>query len=1287
MNRLLCSFFVLLLLLPAGISQAVNYEGPGLVQAPMITQTLDRVGVASFWNTTNEFYLDLVASDGWELRNVQIYVGNGDDQIPATKKGNLIPGRFPYKSEYANTPRNHRIVLRLVEDLDFAWGVPFTDLRDVTIAVHISAVKLNADGTPGDAEAAWAYTGTGTDTEIGEVDETSLDATEFEGMGKGWVCGYKLSHPIRGHLIDSPVGGLTFWTLTHSNLTDEAGAFDYFPGETVTFAIGNSVIGSAVADHKMSPLDFFAASDTEDHRVINMGRLLQSLDSDAYPKGGITITPKVVAAFETTMGNLGLESLDFSNDTQINAVIDGTIVEADSLGVYLDKVSADEAKAHLDETLSNIMFRKNISKTPELGSTKAKLATSTMWFPAWKANGEVAEIDYFDEDGILIRTATEAKPIIVTYTDDDPVTGAAETWAAVSRDDGTTWKRKNLSRSADRSSFALANGQPFYGAVKKPVVQFRGNKIIVAWSSKFCRGGKPAYSLEETTDAVPTPYYTDDIWGVGGPQRSFDYTEMGFPEVGELPFSSVWIARGVIATQADVDLGLGTFVGDIVWFKPERLTSGRRDALQIFMGGASGAGFALAWQEDPEGVRPGKFAGPGHGWSGATTNHKTDIWYSYISWADFAKVDLAFVSGGDPEHDVDAADAADPDDTSVGRPKALVPMSLPIRLTDNDVINTHNILVELGENDVPVQDEENGNYTPVSNEDALSEEGDGTHRYATVLPEIIAGWHTYINYQDESKTVAFTDDGRLLDGDTGASRVNLFLQPYVNADGKTSAWAIINYEETKGAGNGPPEDGTIPSEAYLPEQGKNAVYHSFDFKTPDLVSGGTIMNLPERDIYGNVLYLVDENGGQILDWQDKPILAYENARRARFILQGGGAIVPTVHRTSMVTVYKEGREGSGRPSDIMLRRFEVPVGADLTTHNPYCIENLVGTIAVSDGGQEYYADGAVNMSTVTPVVTTDSMGDPDQEDPYGAVKVVTWVQTLDNFQDLSYVNQYEDARAHRGQIRGDFVTMGFSYTPNWAAARNGNDKYDFHIRRSFDGGKTWTTDPAGSGVTHCRTSTDPTTKVKDEVCTTYAAGEFEEMRNLSQLPNAKTSVIEPRVVAVPGTIKDPETKNWTGLPEDKQNPAVYYVAYGTASNPKKEWDPITGEMTQEDGAPMDLFYSFTQDMGEIYSEDEWLVNPDSDGTSAGETVSGWAWLAKGDQEQGEVQIRMTPDGSRFYSCWLDEGEEGSDIVFRRIMPAEFPQNIAATAEETAFGLEEDATSSDDFTSDSGGDND
>jgi hypothetical protein len=185
--------------------------------------------------------------------------------------------------------------------------------------------------------------------------------------------------------------------------------------------------------------------------------------------------------------------------------------------------------------------------------------------------------------------------------------------------------------------------------------------------------------------------------------------------------------------------------------------------------------------------------------------------------------------------------------------------------------------------------------------------------------------------------------------------------------------------------------------------------------------------------------------------------------------------------------------------------------------------------------------------------------------------------------------------------------------------------------------------------THPSGETGPSDKVTEWFY--YGPGQFERMRNLSQLSNAKSSVIEPRLVAVPGTIK--VNGVWTGIAEDKQDNNVFYVAYGTSTNPKK--DPETGE--QEEPTPEDLFYSFSQDRGENYWLDTWVVNPDSDGNNAGQEVTRWAWMAKGDPEQGEVQLRMTPNGERFYATWLDEGEEGSDIVFRRICPPTFPGNV------------------------------
>ena len=252
---------------------------------------------------------------------------------------------------------------------------------------------------------------------------------------------------------------------------------------------------------------------------------------------------------------------------------------------------------------------------------------------------------------------------------------------------------------------------------------------------------------------------------------------------------------------------------------------------------------------------------------------------------------------------------------------------------------------------------------------------------------------------------------------TPARRVgNVFLQPYAftKSDGSigVSAWAIITYEETKGAGAGPPEDvgtGEQPedgsgegNDAYLPEEGKNVIYHSFDFKTPDLVSAGRIVNRPEFDDDGDniiqpeeLIYLEDEDGTPILDYLGRPQLAYENARRGRFIPQGIGAFGAS--GTAQLMVHKQGPEGSGRPSDILLRRWVIPdygstfnkkpkkkdnivVGYNIedgkgNTFNPYSADWLDGEwLEDSVSGQSYYADGVQNMSSVTPTVTTAQPG-------------------------------------------------------------------------------------------------------------------------------------------------------------------------------------------------------------------------------------------------------------------------------------------------------------------------
>nr|WP_320014427.1 choice-of-anchor O protein [uncultured Desulfobacter sp.] len=1490
---------------PGGLAAIKLYGGEFIGEIDATEGYVDYlcIGEVEVWNTKEKFHLRVFPFQGvntegqtevWKIKTVKAYVGSS--AVPIDASGAPLVEQFPYQVDYGAPQDTYHLVLDLYDDLGFRWGIPYEEMRQQNVCVQTVLVKVDPEtGNQLAIKDAWTLD-PAFEIDVAD-DEWEYDLIEI-GSGRlkqshrikkdqgvtnhvrimrgvldqallsHWGSTvYELAHPRRAHFIDSPVTGLTVVTPTYEGKTDESGAFDYFPEERADFFLGNEYLGNALADHKMSPVDLFEGRDMDDNQVINMARLLQSLDADGDPSSGISITDSVVTAFETAMDTLDLYGIDFNDDDQVAAIIDQTIAgSSDSPDLALRNVDKKEAKAHLDKHINSTMFRKNLARTPDLASAKAKLNIMPVWFPAMRANGEPADflgdeetltegIPYYDDEGNLIRTATEAKPLVAVYTDEIEGYGAADVFAAVSRDDGNTWKRKNISRMADRSSFTLGTGETFYGHCKKPVFQVKGNKIIIAWTSKFAKGGKPCYAIKKCPDTDgdgvndsctictgsgdnetcetdyphDDAYYTEDIWGVSGPQRSVDYTDQGYPEVGEVPYSAVWVARGIIATETDVSNGIGQYKGDIVWFKPERLTSGRRDANQVFMGGADGAGFAIAWQEDPKGLRPGEAKGPGPGWGGATTNHKTDIWYSYITWADFAKVDENFVPGGDPEHDIDDVPT---------RPKALVPMSLPIRISDNDAVNTKNASLVDSEGNVitpasgSVEDiaysSENltrcvkfeggkGIFSPIDTEtdfynltnpvpethqstmnctnchvpygeepvnDAptqgapiplvVSTEGDpstylggftnadcvschynnvvprdrviaaadcadcqakggiwkdgtqdgstdvitayypyegypyvaaseddtndGSHRYITEYPGLWSysneispdgiGLYEKINQQGVTMEVAVTTDGRLLDGNTGAARPNLFLQTYTKPDGTKSAWAIMAYEESKGVGLGPdentgtgekPEDGSgyDPYETF-PDAGKNAIYHSFDFTKPDVVSAGTILNLPETDENGEPLTIVepdclgsvvDENGDYVcvpnptagetlLDWKGDTILAYENARRPRFILQSkssafggvksdGSFKAPDNSGTVLIVLYKQGEEGAGRPSDIMARRFVVKnTDGSIKTGNPWAPGNLV--------------PGVQNLSTVNPTLTWINP-DRDENAKGEGVKVCKWDQPEECLHYKSGVNPYEDARAHRGAIRGDFVVLGYSYTPNWAASRNAHDKYDFYIRRSFDGGATWTTDPdsdtpvihtdyfinpegiSGSELDEEGNDVTEATKHYTVESVYDVAGDYEPARNVSLIKNNKVSVIEPRIVAVPGTIKKNEA--WTGINEDKQDPNCFYVAYGTSTNLK-----------DVEKAPEDLFLSFSQDRGTTFYEDTWVVNPDSSGENAGETVKGWIRLAKGNPEQGEVQIRMTPNAERFYGCWLEEGEEGSDIFLRRLMPASFKNN-------------------------------
>ena len=1254
-QKVLCIFLFMLLGLAAGSVGAVE-KPTWPVETDLVYHDGDIVdlwhdaGDVVFLNTRDDLTIDITTTEDYKIIEVSILiVQNEVDFLPHLDKktGRPKPNKFPFKTDYlgdyGGLVDSHYEEISLDElknDLGFqiCWGVnPDKCPPNFYTVVHVQTQKMKQvtnletgalewvpDGKPG---VAYAKGNPGT------FDRYPGTEAEADGIYWGYYVTYPLAKIESGHFIDANVIGLAYYTPTQFGLTGEEGQFWFIPDETVTFSVGSLPLGNALADRRVSPVDLFEGADMDDDRVINVAWLLQSLDGDGNPaQGAITITDEVVACLNNAFEGPLPENF-FADEEDVGDLI--TAIREDC-AVELTPLTREEARENLvsGQKAGNLM-KKNVSKTPDMKSAKAKIDIMPVYVPALTSDDTPTEVVYHDADGNVIEERAVAKPIVVSYLDEVEGTGGAlDVFVAISRDDGGTWKRRNISKTADKSSLAGTPGESW-----KPMLKVKDNKIFVAWTDKYCRGGRPGYAITVCPDAdgdgvtdecevcrdtaegtVCTTdypgddaYWADDIYGAGGPQRSVIYED--YPEMGEVAFSCVWTARGVIEPAT----------GEIQWFKPERLTSGRRDAFQLFAGAGTGVAFAIVWQEDPKGLMPGEGDGPGDGWSGANTNNKADVWYSYITLSDFGEIDYDYPAGGFGENDIDITDAE-----LAGRVKALVPMSLPVKISDNDVCSKENI------------DPDGG-----SGEHDFDGEGLGTHRYCGTLDGIgtaaepgsnplCAYTFPKTNPNGELHNVCVTADGRLLDGNTGASRPNIFLQPYKKPDGSKSAWAIIGYEESKGVGSPPEgehdddgcggeEDGTaiiIASEEpddedrYKPDTGKNVIYHSFDFANPEIAAGGGILNLPETDEAGNTIYLVNEDGSPLLDWAGNQIPATENARRVRFISQPKSKAGAS--KTVLVALYRQGEEGSGKPADIFMRRM-----VSLTSGNPYKFGN--------------FTPGAQNVSSVEPTVLWQ---DPfDSEKP---VKMLRWAWTPANLADKSGTNPRDDARAHRGALNGDELLIGYSWTPNWG--RRANDKYDFLIRRSFNGGKAWTTDPNKEEIIEHNVvfrvpvidEVNQEVIWAEEVVTTeYGMGASEPPRNVSNLRNNRTSVLEPRLVKTPGTIL---TDGAIKYPEDKWDKSVYQLAYGLEFNQNTLPDGV--EFPQ---LPLDIYYSRTKDKGQRY--ESVIVTPQG---GSGKPQEGWNPLAKDKPQQGAAQLRQTPDGSRMYGIWLEEGDKGSDILFRRV---------------------------------------
>jgi hypothetical protein len=848
-----------------------------------------------------------------------------------------------------------------------------------------------------------------------------------------------------------------------------------------------------------------------------------------------------------------------------------------------------------------------------------------------------------------------------------------------------------------------------------------GNNILVSWVSRMCTGGVSPLDAVEAGGTNP--------YEVLGRQNYVDYSlfkaegEIGtsmlqaIREIGKVPYGCLWTKRGRFVEDA------GTGKTSIQWWPNERLTSGVRDPWKIEIAGTENAGFAVVWQEDPDGLLPGSGEGPGEGWSGSTVNHKTDVWYSYLHLKDFANSGPV--------------------------------MSVPVPITDNAKC--------------PLNSGEQGKQWCYADNMTFDKSTRKWTAGADGTPDYCADGDLVYNS-------CIAQDGRFMEGQTGASRPRMNLQAYCVGEDianwgsctNWSAWAAISYEESKGKGDLVDENGKTL------ETGKNIRLATFDFQQPEPVKQHLQLNSPTRRHPGvnwaSLPYIYNSgtpgvvpdtvnpaqsvydkfvvyrpNLFNISIW-NAPFFDTEIARRASITSQGVKAAYESTNGTALLGMFKQGIMNQGGPADIMYRRFVLTDPLKRPTFNPgsdnpfsvmacgrWATDTELGVLnnpdmpGVNGLRNPNYQDGLcleppINASatipetcdgTTTPDWTGTSCGykntNPNLENPYAVIKrTFTWTQpqgtdsvdklvddrtTLD---DESWYNPWDVAKGHRGILDGDFAMIQFAWAPNYVANKIGRDKYDLYARRSFDGGKTFTTTPndpkwttstvdgmsvTADGSYHCETYRAPVTDdgnpagltIKFPIsCLAYAAGAPERARNLSLITTRtpegypSRTVLDPRYTSAGGLFKHastafklsgtslvaqaPHTDTYNGkaVGGDLRDRSLFFIAYDDGDNTTVDF----GE-----AEPVDMFYAQAYNWGDEYTGIYRNVCQ-STGVNCVTTVVMEQLNAPG-TNAAESSITANPDGTFLYSTWnewrwstpgdYESNQINEDAMFRRLM--------------------------------------
>lgn len=202
-----------------------------------------------------------------------------------------------------------------------------------------------------------------------------------------------------GTVIDSPVEGLTYKSISYRGVTDVTGEFKYKPSEETSFYLGTLLIGKVIGNVIVTPQMLMGQGNARSPAVLNFSRFIQTLDDDSNPKNGIKISTDTASA----VSNFTSNGLDFN--LSISAFEQQTAIQ--NILQHIDKtelVSDEDAYIHL---MGSLYLSRNHTNIYAFNSSYemdegARFNGST--------NSYLKQVDYYiNED--MDEPIAESKPV------------------------------------------------------------------------------------------------------------------------------------------------------------------------------------------------------------------------------------------------------------------------------------------------------------------------------------------------------------------------------------------------------------------------------------------------------------------------------------------------------------------------------------------------------------------------------------------------------------------------------------------------------------------------------------------------------------------------------------------------------------------------------------------------------------------------------------------------------------------------------------------------------------